>query len=72
MEIKFLSETAFNTGYTLLHGNNIMFNSYKSENTFRFFYLEMLNNAKSMLLSRDLIEGSDYEMQESRYLEALS
>lgn len=71
MEIKFLSEQAFKTGYTLLHGHNFVFDTYKSEHTMKFFYLEMLVKAKSMLTSRNLQEGSDYTIEESERLCAL-
>lgn len=72
MEIKFFTERAFNTGYTLLFGHNFTFTPYKSENTFKFFYPEMLVKAKSMLTSRDINEGADYELQESKRMDALS
>ena len=71
MKIKFLSEQAFKTGYTLLHGHNFVFDTYKSECTMKFFYLEMLEKAKSMLTSRNLQEGSDYTIEESERLCAL-
>jgi hypothetical protein len=71
MQIKFLSEQAFKTGYTLLHGHNFVFDTYKSECTMKFFYLEMLEKAKSMLTSRNLQEGSDYTIEESERLCAL-
>ncbi len=71
MEIKFLSEQAFKTGHTLLHGHNFVFDTYKSECTMKFFYLEMLEKAKSMLTSRNLQEGSDYTIEESERLCAL-
>ena len=60
MEIKFLSEKAFNTGYTLLFGHNYVFATYKSEHVMRFYYPEMLEKCKNMLASRDIVEGSDY------------
>lgn len=60
MEIKFLSDTAFNTGYTYLFGHNFVFATYKSEKVMRFYYPEMLEKSKTMLESRDIIEGRDY------------
>jgi hypothetical protein len=60
MEIKFLTDEAFNTGYTLLHGNNFTFTTYKSEKVMRFFYPEMLERSKCMLASRDVKEEQDY------------
>lgn len=71
MEIKFLSDKAFNTGYTLLHGNNFTFTTYKSEKTVRFFYPEMLERAQNFLTSRNVNEGTDYTVQESERLCAL-
>lgn len=71
MQIKFLNDEAFKTGYTLLHGHNFTFDTYKSENTMKFFYLEMLEKAKSMLTSRNLQEGSDYSIIESNRMDAL-
>lgn len=71
MEIKFLSEQAYNTGYTLLHGHNFTFTPYKSENVFKFFYPEMLEKAMCMLKSRDIIEGADYTLQEGVRMDAL-
>ena len=72
MQIKFLNDQAFKTGYTLLHGHNFIFDTYKSENKMKFFYLEMLVKAKSMLTSRNLVEGADYNVIESDRLEALT
>lgn len=63
MEIKFLTEQAFNTGYTLLHGHNFTFATYKSEKVMRFFYPEMLEKSKGMLASRDIIESKDYVVE---------
>jgi hypothetical protein len=60
MEIKFLSDKAFNSGYTLLFGHNYVFDTYKSEKVMKFFYPEMLEKSKNMLASRDIVEGSDY------------
>jgi hypothetical protein len=37
----------------------------------KFFYLEMLEKAVSMLTSRNLQEGSDYTIEESERLCAL-
>ena len=71
MEVKFLNDEAFKTGYTVLHGHNFVFDTYKSERTMKFFYLEMLEKAKSMLISRNLQEGSDYTIEESERLCAL-
>lgn len=71
MQIKFLNDEAFKTGYTLLHGHNFIFDTYKSESTMKFFYLEMLEKAKSMLVSRNLQEGSDYNIIESNRMDAL-
>jgi len=71
MQIKFLNDQAFKTGYTLLHGHNFIFDTYKSESTMKFFYLEMLEKAKSMLVSRNLQEGSDYNIIESNRMDAL-
>lgn len=71
MQIKFLNDEAFKTGYTLLHGHNFTFDTYKSESTMKFFYLEMLEKAKSMLTSRNLQEGSDYSIIESNRMDAL-
>lgn len=71
MQIKFLNDEAFKTGYTLLHGHNFIFDTYKSESTMKFFYLEMLEKAKSMLTSRNLQEGSDYNIIESNRMDAL-
>lgn len=71
MQIKFLSDQAFKTGYTLLHGHNFIFDTYKSESVIKFFYLEMLEKAKSMLTSRNLQEGSDYNIIESNRMDAL-
>ena len=70
MQIKFLNDQAFKTGYTLLHGHNFIFDTYKSESTMKFFYLEMLEKAKSMLVSRNLQEGSDYNIIESNRMDA--
>jgi hypothetical protein len=72
MEIKFLSEQAFKTSYTLLHGHNFTFDTYKSERTMKFFYPEMLVKAKSMLTSRNVIESIDYNVVESVRLSALT
>ena len=71
MQIKFLNDQAFKTGYTLLHGHNFIFDTYKSESTMKFFYLEMLEKAKSMLVSRNLQEGADYNIIESNRMDAL-
>jgi hypothetical protein len=71
MEIKFLSDEAFKAGYTLLHGHNFTFTTYKSEKTMRFFYPEMLERAQNYLTSRSIIEGTDYIVQESERLCAL-
>jgi hypothetical protein len=71
MEIKFLSDEAFKTSYTLLHGSNFTFTTYKSENTMRFFYPEMLERAQNSLLSRNIIEGTDYNVVEGERLCAL-
>lgn len=71
MEIKFLTEQAFNTSYTLLHGHNFTFTTYKSEKTMRFFYPEMLVKAKSMLVSRNVIEDVDYNVVKGNCLDAL-
>ena len=62
MEIKFLTEQAFNTGYTYLFGHNFTFCTYKSERVMRFYYPEMLEKSKIMLTSRDIIEGRDYNV----------
>ena len=71
MEIKFLTDRAYNTGYTLLHGHNFTFTPYKSESTLKFFYPEMLEKAMCMLTSRDIVEGTDYTLQESPRMDAL-
>ena len=71
MQIKFLNDKAFKTGYTLLHGHNFIFDTYKSESTMKFFYLEMLEKAKSMLVSRNLQQGADYNIIESNRMDAL-
>ena len=60
MEIKFQTDEAFKTGYTLLHGHNFIFDTYKSEKVMKFFYPEMLKKSKLMLESRDIIETRDY------------
>lgn len=71
MEIHFRTDKAFNTAYTLLYGHNFTFTPYKSECAFKFFYPEMLKKAISMLTSRDIVEGTDYTVQESRRMDAL-
>ena len=71
MQIKFQTDESFKTGYTLLHGHNFIFDTYKSETTMKFFYLEMLEKAKSMLTSRNLQEGTDYDIIESNRMDAL-
>ena len=71
MQIKFLNDQAFKTGYTLLHGHNFIFDTYKSESTMKFFYLEMLEKAVSMLVSRNLQQGADYNIIESNRMDAL-
>ncbi len=63
MEIKFLSDKAFDTGYTFLFGHNFIFQTYKSEKVMRFFYRDMLEKCKCMLESRDIIEGEDYVVE---------
>lgn len=63
MEIKFLSDKAFDTGYTFLFGHNFIFQTYKSEKVMRFFYRDMLEKCKTMLASRDIIEGVDYTVE---------
>lgn len=60
MEIKFLSDKAFSTGYTYLFGHNYIFDTYKSERVMKFFYPDMLEKCKIMLASRDIVEGEDY------------
>ena len=71
MEIKFLTERAYNTGYTLLHGHNFTFTPYRSENTFKFFYREMLEKAMCMLTSRDIVRDVDYTLEESKRMDRL-
>lgn len=72
MEIKFLTEQAYNTGYTLLHGHNFTFTPYKSENTFKFFYPEMLEKAMCMLMFRNINKDQDYTLVESKRMDSLS
>ena len=63
MEIKFLSDKAFHTGYTFLFGHNFIFDTYKSERVMKFFYRDMLEKCKIMLTSRDIVEGEDYTVE---------
>ena len=60
MTIKFLTDAAFKTGYTILFSHNYIFDLYKEELTLKFFTGEMINNAKIMLESRSLHEEDDY------------
>jgi len=64
MEIKFLSDKAFSTGYTYLFGHNYIFDTYKSERVMKFFYPSMREKCKIMLASRDIVEGEDYVVEE--------
>lgn len=61
MTIKFLSQEAFNAGLNLLFSHNFIFDLYRSEYTLKFFTDEMINNAKTMLASRNINEG-DYSV----------
>lgn len=60
MIIKFLTEQTFNTGYTLLHAYNFIYDTYRTEYMLKFFTDEMINNAKVMLSSQSLNEDDDY------------
>ena len=62
MNIKFLTDTAFKTGHTILFSFNFIYDLYHSEMTLKFFTEEMINNAKIMLASRSLNEGVDFEV----------
>jgi hypothetical protein len=60
MEIKFLSDKSYNTGYTYLFGHHYPFDTYKAERVMRFFYPEILRKSKIMLTSLGLTEEEDY------------
>lgn len=59
MNIKFVTEQAFQAGYNLLLSHNFIFDLYRSEQTLKFFTQEMINNAKTMLATRSI---TDYEV----------
>lgn len=60
MIIKFLTDSAFEAGLTVLFSHNFIFDLYRSTQQLKFFTEEMINNAETMLNSRSLTAGIDY------------
>ena len=63
--IKFLSNDAYKSGYTSLHGSAFKFDNYESLNLFKFFTGEQLNNAMLQLASIGLVQGTDFVISDA-------
>jgi len=59
MNISFTNTVSFNTGSTILEGSTC-FDSYKSENTLKFFTIGSIDNAVLTLNMSGLTEGTDF------------
>jgi len=60
MKLRFNSQTAFNTAYNALSGNNFKFDNYRDELSLKFFTSECVRNAILDLTSKGLAEGADF------------
>jgi hypothetical protein len=60
MKLKFNSQTAFDTAFNSLRGNNFKFDTYRDELALKFFTSECVVNAKLEIIAHGLVDGPDF------------